>query len=206
MAQFKNFDDYIEQAEPFAVPILQFFQSCVQEACPNAEEAFKWGMPFFVYQKNNLCHMATFKNHTSFSFWLASKMKDKSQVFVTAPNAGMGQFGKVTRLDQLPPRNVLIDYIKEGMALIEAGEKLETAPKKPARKFETPEAMVQALSENKKAMAVYSAFSQSNKNDYIEWIVGAKTETTRNKRIAQMIEWLEEGKPRNWKYMKKYKK
>ena len=206
MAKFNNFDDYITNAESFAQPILNYFRSCVQEACPEAEESFKWSMPFFVYKGNNLCHMAAFKQHTSFSFWLAGKMKDQHKLFVTTANSGMGQFGKVSTLDQLPRQDILIAYIVEAMALADAGEKLESAPKKPARKYEAPEMMVEALAENTKAMAMYNVFSQSNKNDYIEWIIGAKTDATRDKRIAQMLEWLEEGKPRNWKYMKEYKK
>lgn len=48
MAKFNNFDDYITNAESFAQPILNYFRSCVQEACPEAEESFKWSMPFFV--------------------------------------------------------------------------------------------------------------------------------------------------------------
>ncbi|XOV68871.1 MAG: YdeI family protein [Fluviicola sp.] len=205
MAKFKDFDAYIENAEPFAQPILNYFRECVKEACPEAKESFKWSMPFFVYQGTNLCHMAAFKKHTSFSFWLAGKMKDPQKVFVTSANSGMGQFGKVTELEQLPRRDVLIAYISEAMELIEAGEKLESSPKKAARHFEAPKEMLEALSQNKVAMANYEAFSQSNKNDYIEWIAGAKTDATRSKRLAQMMEWLEEGKPRNWKYMKEYR-
>ena len=188
MAKFNNFDDYITNAESFAQPILNYFRSCVQEACPEAEESFKWSMPFFVYKGNNLCHMAAFKQHTSFSFWLAGKMKDQHKLFVTTANSGMGQFGKVSTLDQLPRQDILIAYIVEAMALADAGEKLESAPKKPARKYEAPEMMVEALAENTKAMAMYNVFSQSNKNDYIEWIIGAKTDATRDKRIAQMLE------------------
>ncbi|MDB3906351.1 YdeI/OmpD-associated family protein [Crocinitomicaceae bacterium] len=197
MATFKDFDEYIANAEPFAQPLLNYFKSCVHEACPNAKETFKWNMPFFEYKGTNLCHMAAFKQHTSFSFWLASKMKDKHQLFVTAASSGMGQFGKVSRLDQLPPRDILIDYITEAMNLIDNGVKLESAPRKTARQFDVPEVMAEALAQNTKAMATYNGFSQSNKNDYLEWIVGAKTEATRDKRMAQMLEWLEEGKPRN---------
>ncbi|MCR9173809.1 MAG: YdeI/OmpD-associated family protein [bacterium] len=205
MAKFKDFDAYIESAEPFAQPILSYFRDVVQEACPEAEESFKWSMPFFVYQGVNLCHMAAFKQHTSFRFWLAGKMKDPHKVFVTSANSGMGQFGKITKLEQLPRRDVLIAYISESMELIESGERLESPMKPSARQFEAPKEMVAALSQNKEAKANFEAFSQSNKNDYIEWIASAKTDVTRDKRIAQMLEWIEEGKPRNWKYMKKYR-
>lgn len=205
MAKFNNFDEYIVGAEPFAQPILTYFRECVQDACPEAEETFKWSMPFFVYKGSNLCHMAAFKHHASFSFWLAGKMRDSHKLFVSTENSGMGQFGKVSRVDQLPRQDILIAYISEAMELIDSGEKLQSNAKKSAPKFEVPDVMTNALTQNPKAAANFLNFSQSNKNEYIDWIVSAKTETTREKRIAQMLEWVEEGKPRNWKYMKEYR-
>ncbi len=205
MAKFQNFDDYILQAEPFARPLLEYFRACIQMACPEAEEAFKWGMPMFVYKNSILCHMAAFKKHASFSFWLAAKMKDPDTVFIGEANSGMGQFGKVTSMEQLPSEEVLMKYIKEAMELTEAGEKLSHAPKKEPKRLKMPDAMVDALNQNTIAKSTFDHFSQSNKNDYIEWIAGSKTEATRTRRIIQMMDWLEEGKPRNWKYMKKYK-
>lgn len=204
MAKYKNFDDYISQAEKFAQPLLMFFRECVREACPEATEEFKWSMPNFVYNGSILCHMASFKKHASFSFWLASKMSDPNKIFIADANTGMGQFGKVTSMDQMPSREVLVAYIHEAMELIDSGEKLEVAAKKGAKVFTIPEDMQQALISNSKAKAVFDAFSQSNKNEYTEWITDAKTDTTRQKRMTQMLEWLEEGKPRNWKYMKAY--
>ncbi|GAB5416211.1 MAG: hypothetical protein Crog4KO_12050 [Crocinitomicaceae bacterium] len=205
MAKYINFDDYILQSEPFAKPLLEYFRACVQVACPDAEETFKWGMPMFVYKKSILCHMATFKKHTSYGFWLAAKMKDPENVFIGEANSGMGQFGKVTSMEQLPSEEVLIKYIQEAMELTDAGEKLSNTPKKEPKRLKMPNAMMDALNENVIAKSTFENFSQSNKNDYIEWIADAKTDTTRTRRIVQMMEWLEEGKPRNWKYMKKYK-
>ncbi|MEO7266129.1 MAG: YdeI/OmpD-associated family protein, partial [Ferruginibacter sp.] len=42
----------------------------------------------------------------------------------------------------------------------------------------------------------------SHKKEYLQWITEAKTEDTRNKRMATAIEWIAEGKGRNWKYQK----
>jgi uncharacterized protein YdeI (YjbR/CyaY-like superfamily) len=36
----------------------------------------------------------------------------------------------------------------------------------------------------------------------VEWITEAKTEETRNKRMAQALEMMAEGKSLNWKYAK----
>jgi uncharacterized protein YdeI (YjbR/CyaY-like superfamily) len=57
-----------------------------------------------------------------------------------------------------------------------------------------------ALARNRKAKAAFEAFSPSHRREYLEWITEAKTEATRDKRLATAIEWMSEGKTRNWKY------
>jgi uncharacterized protein YdeI (YjbR/CyaY-like superfamily) len=59
-----------------------------------------------------------------------------------------------------------------------------------------------ALGRSKPAAATFAGFSYSNRKDYVEWITEARQDATRQKRLATTIEWLAEGKPRNWKYMK----
>lgn len=66
-----------------------------------------------------------------------------------------------------------------------------------------PDYFLKALKKNKKALITFEKFSPSHKRDYIEWITDAKTEEMRTKRIKTTLERLTEGKPRNWKYMKK---
>jgi uncharacterized protein YdeI (YjbR/CyaY-like superfamily) len=34
----------------------------------------------------------------------------------------------------------------------------------------------------------------------VEWIAEARQVATRERRIAQAVEWIAEGKSRNWKY------
>jgi uncharacterized protein YdeI (YjbR/CyaY-like superfamily) len=65
-----------------------------------------------------------------------------------------------------------------------------------------PADLAAALRRNRKARASFEAFSPSHRREYIEWITEAKREETREKRLATTIEWLEEGKPRHWKYLK----
>ena len=84
-------------------------------------------------------------------------------------------------------------------------QEVKVAPKekKAAAPLAVPPALVTALKKNKKAQATFDAFPPSHKKEYIEWITGAKTEATRDKRVATTLEWLTEGKSRNWKYQKK---
>lgn len=204
MAKFKDFDDYINQAQEFAKPLLVFFRECVIEACPDAKEEFKWSFPNFTYNGSILCNMAGFKQHVTFGFWLGGQMKDPKGIMSRTGNTGMGNFGKMTNLDELPDRATLINYIKEAMQLTDAGVKLpsQTGPKKKAKELPVPQILVDALNKNDDAFKTFNDFSQSKRNDYSEWISSAKTEKTQIKRLDQTIEWLAEGKSRNWKYEK----
>ena len=114
----------------------------------------------------------------------------------------MGNFGKVKDIKDLPPNKAILDFIKQAKKLNDDGIKV---PKKTTilKPVVVPAYFKKALQGNKKALATFEAFSPSHKKEYVEWIVEAKTETTRDKRMAEALKWMSEGKARNWKYMKK---
>jgi uncharacterized protein YdeI (YjbR/CyaY-like superfamily) len=146
--------------------------------------------------------MAAFKQHATFGFWKSSLVFDKNDRYVRDPN-GMAAFGKMTSLDDLPPRRVLLGYIRKAASLNERGVKIVRAKPGSRPAIPTPAALAAALAKNKKAKAVYDAFPPSHQREYNEWIGEAKTDETRDKRIAQAVGWIADGKPRNWKYARK---
>ena len=191
-------DAYIDNAAGFAQPILKHIRETVHKNCPQVEETLKWRMPTFMYH-GMLCGMAAFKQHCSFGFWkhdLVVGGKDPSE---SGPE-GMGQFGKITQLSELPPAKTLAGYIRKAMQLNEQGVKAPRVVSKRSA-LAVPEDLAAALKKNRKAAATFEAFSPTNQRDYVEWLVEAKREETRSKRLAQAIEWMAEGKARNWKYM-----
>ncbi len=195
-------DAYIERAAPFARPILTQLRERVHAACPEAEEGIKWGMPSFGYHGKILCSMAAFKQHASFGFWQGARIvavegEDKS-------DEAMGQFGRITALSDLPGKRVMAGYVKQAMALIDSGVTRSTGKPaaKPRADAAVPPDLAAALKKDRKAAATFDGFPPSYRRDYIEWIVEAKREDTRQRRLEQTIEWLAEGKARNWKYMK----
>ena len=203
MAKAANTGEYIANAQPFAKPILKKIRSIVHEACPECDEKIKWLFPHFIY-KGNLCSMAAFKEHCSFTFWKGEIMTDPENIMEQVGKTAMGQFGKITSLKDLPSKATFIKYIHEAMRLNDEGI---SVPKKPSKasNFTIHPNFKKALKKNKASNTFFESLSPSNKKDYAEWIMDAKTETTRDKRINTAIEWLGEEKPRNWKYMKKYK-
>jgi uncharacterized protein YdeI (YjbR/CyaY-like superfamily) len=195
----ERIDKYIEKAQPFAEPILLHIRKLVHQACPQVEETVKWGMPFFDY-KGAMCNMASFKQHCSFGFWKASLMKDEAKLFELGEREGMGHFGKITSLADLPADDVFLAYIREACKLNDDDVKLPSKPKKEQKELIVPKELLEALAKNEAAAKTFDAFPYSAKKEYAEWISDAKSDATRDKRLATTIEWLTEGKRKNWKY------
>lgn len=190
-------DAYIAKSAAFAQPILEHLRSVVRAACPEVEEGMKWSMPFFSYKGAPMCMMAAFKQHCGFGFWLSR------QVVGDTADDGMGQFGKLVSLKDLPPKKELIACVKKAMALNEAGVKLaRSRVGKPAPILPDDVAALLAQKQHAAARKTYQGFGPGAQREYVDWIVEAKTEATRQKRVATALEWLAEGKSRHWKYQK----
>jgi uncharacterized protein YdeI (YjbR/CyaY-like superfamily) len=187
-------DAYIAKAQPFAQPILKHIRGQFHKHCPEVEETLKWSMPSFMY-KGLLAGMAGFKQHCVLGFW-----KHKLVVGHDRNDDAMGQFGCITKVSQLPSDKNLALLIKKAMKLNEDGVKVARPRPKAKTPLRPPAYFVAALKKNAKAKATYDEFTYSHKKEYLEWITEAKTEETRNRRLAQAIEWMAAGKPRNWKY------
>jgi uncharacterized protein YdeI (YjbR/CyaY-like superfamily) len=199
----KRIDAYIAKAADFAQPILKHIRKLAHLAYPEINETIKWGFPHFDH-KGTVCSMAAFKNHCAFGFWKGTLLNDPNSLLSKNKEAAMGQMGRITSISDLPDDDTLIEYIRNAVKLNEEGIKLPS--KKPvAPKTETaiPDYFAEALNKHPDAKDNFERFSYSHRKEYIQWIAEAKTEETRNKRMITAIEWLSEGKSRNWKYERK---
>lgn len=201
--KLKAIDDYIAKSAAFAKPILNHLRQLVHKACPDIEEKIKWSFPHFDYKGDMLCHMAAFKQHAAFGFWKAPLMKDPVLMQEARSESAMGHLGRITSLNDLPPDKKLIAWIKEAMALNDKGIKLPSKTARPQKELVIPDYIIKAIKKNKQAWQVFDAFAYSHKKEYVSWITEAKTVETRLRRLATAIEWIAEGKGRNWKYEKK---
>jgi uncharacterized protein YdeI (YjbR/CyaY-like superfamily) len=189
-------DAYIDSAAPFARPILRHLRATVHAACPAVEEALKWGHPHFLY-RGMLCGMAAFKQHCAFGFWKSRRLLAEPSINREA----MGQFGRLTRIADLPPRSAIGKLIRRAMALNQPGEKPpERARRRPRPAPRIPADLRQALAGDAAARATYAALSPSGQREYVEWLDEARQPATRVRRLATTLEWLAAGKGRNWKY------
>ncbi len=196
-------DAYIAKSQDFAKPILEHLRGLVHKACPEVEETIKWGFASFDY-KGPYCSMASFKQHCAFGFWKAALMKDTKLMTMAKSETAMGHLSRITSLQRIPSDKILISFLNETAKLNDAGIKLPKKKVSAEKKvLVVPDYFIKLLKKNKKAEKTFNNFSYSNRKEYLEWITEAKTEETRNNRIATTLDWLAEGKTRNWKYMNK---
>ena len=195
-------DAYIAKAQPFAQPILTHIRELAHKACPDVDEEIKWSMPFFVLRGVILGHMAAFKQHCAIGLW-GPEMNAILNADGLHSEDGMGSLGKITSLEDLPADKKMLGYYRHAAELILAGKRtksLERTAKTPKAAPKVPAEFTAALKKNKAAAKVFAGFSPSCQREYSDWIVEAKRPETKEKRIAQAIEWIAEGKQRNWKY------
>jgi len=190
----QRIDAYIAAKAEFARPILAHLRERFHAVCPEVEETIKWGMPFFVYRGQLLANMAAFKAHASFGFW------DRGGMATGREKEGMGQFGKLESLADLPGDEELEASIRQAMALIETEDRPKRAARPPKPEAEVPPALAEALAADAAASKTFTEFPPGCRREYCEWIAEAKRPETRDKRVADAIAWLREGKRRNWKY------
>jgi uncharacterized protein YdeI (YjbR/CyaY-like superfamily) len=188
-------DDYIARQADFARPILEHLRRVLHEAGPELVETIKWSMPHFTYKGRLFAGMAAFKAHATFGLWQANAVLGDTG----SERDAMGQFGRLRSVEDLPPDDELKDIIRKAAEIAEAGP--QPRPKKqPKPEAETPADLASALAGNAAARATFEGFPPSCRREYVEWVVGAKRPETRARRVAQTVEWLAEGKRRNWKY------
>jgi len=195
-------DAYIAKAQPFAQPILTHLREMAHKACPDIAEEIKWGMPTFVLRGVILGHIAGFKQHCAAGFW-GPEMRAALEADERQTDGGMGSLGRITSLKDLPSDKVLLGYYRQAAALIDSGERtrsISRGTKKTKPAPEIPAELIAALKKSKTAAKVFAEFSASAQREYSDWIAEAKRPETREKRVAQAVEWIAEGKQRNWKY------
>jgi hypothetical protein len=187
-------DAYIAKQGDFARPILTWIRAQMHAASPDIGEAIKWGMPFFTYQDRPLANMAAFKAHASFGFW------DRAGMATGKEGEAMGQYGRLTSLADLPPEAEFCALVQAALAPIAAGDAPKRVRGAPKPDLPVPDALAQALADDALATATWDGFPPGCRREYSEWIGEAKRPETRDKRVAQTIAQLREGKKMNWKY------
>jgi len=195
MSRDPRVDDYIAKAQPFAQEILSHVRDRMHSVLPGVQEDIKWRMPAYMVSGRLVLITAAFKEHAALNFWRGQELESRHDSV-----GAMGQFGRIKSLEELPADAELDRLIREAAELAEA----EPSPRKPKHEprsaAEIHPEFAAALDAAPAAKATFDSFPPGQRREYVDWIAEAKQEATRQKRIATAVEWIGEGKRRNWKY------
>lgn len=192
MTRDPRIDAYIANAEPFAQPLLTHVRERVHAMVPDVKEDIKWRMPAFLKGGALILIVGAFKSHIAVNFWRGKDLAphDTSGAF--------GQLGRVSALDELPAN--FDAMIADAASLADQPAKPRTRKAAPATPSPLHPRFEAALEAAPEAQRHFDAFPPGQRREYADWIAEAKQEQTRDRRIAQAIEWIGEGKRRNWQY------
>jgi uncharacterized protein YdeI (YjbR/CyaY-like superfamily) len=183
-------DAYIARAQPFAQPILAKVRERVHAVVPDVDEAMKWSRPAFCRKGRIILGAAAFKQHATVHFWRSQELG------FGATGGASGPLARLTDVSDLPPD---LDQM-----IARAAELCEQPPSVKPRQARSLPAIhpefAAALDREPGARSVFDAFPPGQQREYLDWVAEAKQESTRDRRIATAVEWLREGKRRNWKY------
>lgn len=179
-------DQHIANAGAFAHPIVERFRALAHREKPDCVEAIKWGMPHFTVGGKNLAGMAAFKAHVSIFFHHDEQ------------SGGTGPFRKIASIDDFPDEAVIVEKLRSAIAWLSSPK--AKVPRTSPKPVPDLPATFRAALDAAELLERFAAMPPGQRREYIEWIVEAKTDPTRDKRIAQAVEWIGEGKSRNWKY------
>jgi hypothetical protein len=104
---------YIRGRAPFARSILTHLRTVIHDADPALEESIRWGMPTFLYRGKIVCGLGAFKAHCALWF------RDGDEIVGEKPGAGMGQFGRIKSLDDVPAATDIARYVRKATARID---------------------------------------------------------------------------------------
>lgn len=184
-------DAYIAKSADFAKPILNRLRKLIHTVCPDVEETLKWSAPFFVHN-GILMALPAFKRHCSVIFW-------KGRLFLSKEEKV--KLRRLTSITELPGDKILAGYIRKAVELNEAGVK-DPVRARPKMKMPVavPDDFLAALQKNKSVLQKFGNFPPGHKREYARWIVEAKREETRARRIETAVKQIAGGKSLNWKY------
>lgn len=189
--------DYLANAKPEFIPILEQLRELLLSGEFALEEGWKWNAPSYA-ANGMVCWLAHFKGHVGLNFFKGSLIEDKHGLYDDACSDKGNRMIKFRSLSDVDA-DKLSFYIVEAIRLNLDGVKVA----KREIPTDIPSDLAEALaSASDFAREFFESLAPSYKRDYLEWITSAKREVTREKHLATTIEWLSEGKKKNWKYEK----
>lgn len=156
------------------------------------EENFKWRLPCYSYNENNVVIIQPFKSCLGLMFFKGTLLKDPKNILVdNGPNSQSAKRLEFRSVQEITKQGSLIkSYIKEAIAIEESGQKVEFK-KKPEV---IPEELTKLFSKQPKLKKAFASLTPGRQRAYIFFFAGAKQSATRQARIEKYVPQILKGK------------
>ncbi len=163
-------------------------------------ETIKWGVPVYTFEGNNIVGIGAFKSYVGLWFFQGALLNDKKKKLINA------QDGKTKALRQWRFNSVkeieaesktIKQYFEEAILNQKQGKEIKPERKKPLK---IPKELNDFFKKDKKVKVSFNSLSSSKQREYAEYIIEAKRDETKQKRLLKIVPLILKGKGLNDKY------
>lgn len=199
MKRAKSVEAYIDNSGEW-IESLVVLQAIFLET--ELEESLKWGMPVYTLNNKNVAGFSAFKSWTGIWFYQGVFLSDPEKKLINAQEGttkALRQW-RFSSADEIREnREKILTYLKEAIKNQRDGKELKPDRNKP---LEIPGELENAFKTNLTLKERFEALTLTNRRDFAEYIITAKREETRVKRLEKIIPMILQGIGLNEKYKK----
>jgi len=186
-------DGYISQAEKWQEELEKLRMILLD--CPLTEE-YKWGVPCYTFQKNNVVLMHVFKEYCALLFVKGSLLTDSNGILIQqTENVQAGRQIRFTNVREIVELETILKvYIHEAIEVEKAGLKVNL---KKTSEFMIPEEFQKKLDESPALKTAFYALTPGRQRAYILYFSRPKQSKTRASRVEKCRRQILNGKGLN---------
>jgi len=194
MKRHKTVEEFI-QSQPSWEKELIILRSIMNST--ELKETVKWGMPVYTVAGKNVVGIGAFKAYFGIWFYQGVFLKDESKRLLNAQEGktkGMRQW-RMASLDDIDEK-LLIEYLEE--AIQNQKDRKEIKPEKKA--LVIPDELKRMLEERSDVNEAFDQFTPGKQKEFAEYIIDAKHDATKQKRLEKITPMILKNVGLNDKY------
>ena len=167
------------------------------------KETYKWKMPVYMHNGKNLVSIGTFKNHFGMWFFNGTLLSDPDQILENAQEGKTKYMRhvKFTSNDQVDSDQISL-YLKEAINISHADKPKVSASAPSSRPIIIPVELSEKIQNDPDFKASWDNLAQGKKREFADYILEAKRQTTKDRRMDKIRPLISKGIGLNDKYRK----
>jgi uncharacterized protein YdeI (YjbR/CyaY-like superfamily) len=198
MKSSKTVDEFFENEKRWKDELIELREIINQT---ELVETIKWGAPVYTINGKNVVGMGAFKSYFGMWFFQGVFLKDKAKKLI---NAGEGRTKalrqwRLNSKDEID-KKLILQYLEEAIENQKRGKEIKPERKK---KLEIPSELTDKFKEYPKVKKAFEEFTPGKQREFVEYIVAAKREDTKQKRLEKIVPLILENVGLNDRYKSK---